>query len=545
MNTRDTPTVAGGDEMLTFGPFQLDLRRRVLQAGLTPLDLNKRTLEILVALTERAGEVLNKRELLERALTCGPMQDGVLRVHIARLRKILGCGTSGRRYMETIPGRGYRFVARVRREKDRHPAQSTSLLPPSPATLPALLTPVVGRAQALSTLAQCLKERRFVCVTGPGGVGKSTVAVALAAQLRERYPDGVRYLDLSVITAGRLVQQALAGLLGLEDRPNDPTSTADMLMSLRHKSLLILLDNCEHLHAAVADLAERLLAAAAGVHILATSRRPLRAPGEHVLHIAPLPSPAEPTQLTLAQALAFPAIQLFVERAMAAVDTFELTPAAVPPVAQVCHRLDGNPLAIELAAARLDIFGLRDLTVRLGDSLSILVGGQRTAPARHRSLRASLDWSYNLLAPSEQRLLRRLALFTGNFGVEAASQVAADEHLSRAQILNNLSALAAQSLLSADASRAAVLYRLPQCQREYALEKLRASGEETRVRRRYVQLWPTAAVTRQGVPGSPGGSRYAAFRVKSCSNAACATLTRAPRKRTSHRRGAESPTHAA
>jgi predicted ATPase/DNA-binding winged helix-turn-helix (wHTH) protein len=505
MNMTDTPPVAAGREVLAFGPFQLDLEQRVLREGAAAIRVNPRTLELLIALAERAGEVVTKYELLERGWPGSVIQEGVLRVHISALRKVLGDGVSGTRYVENVSGRGYRFVARVRTQQGVRKLTATPApAQPAPAgqawgthradNLPALLTRVLGRSDVVSALAGKLKQQRFVSVVGPGGIGKTTIAVALAEHLCEAYADGVRFLDLSLITEGRLVPGALAALLGLPNVLDDPTRR--LLAVLGRKSMLIVLDNCEHLTDTIADLSDTVLGGAAGVDLLATSRQPLRTKNEHVFRLAPLKTPPQLEQLTREAALTFPAVQLFVERAMASMDTFELTHIDAPLVAEICRRLDGNPLAIELAAARVDILGLQGLAARLNDSLRILAGGRRTAATRHQSLRATLDWSYNLLCASEQALLRRLAVFNGSFGLESASAVAADETLQTAAVIEHLEGLEAKSLLAADTSGEAVLYRLPQYQREYALGKLGSSGEETEVRRRHVEMWRTSGSAR-------------------------------------------------
>jgi predicted ATPase/DNA-binding winged helix-turn-helix (wHTH) protein len=513
MNTRDTAPVATGDGVLAFGSFQLDQEQQVLREGTTAIRLNKRALEILIALTQRAGEVVTKHELLQRGWPGSQIQEGVLRVHIAALRKVLGDGASGRRYIENVSGRGYRFVARVRSQqgarKTEAPAQAASAEQASGAHrgdyLPALLTRVLGRSEVVSTLAGRLQENRFVSVVGPGGMGKTTIAVALAELIRETYADGVRFLDLSLITEGRLVPGALAGLIGLGSVLDNPTQR--LLARLQRKSMLIVLDNCEHLTETMRDLAQSVLSAAAGVHLLVTSRQPLRADGEHVFRLSPLKTPPPRTELTRDEALTFPAVQLFVERAMASLDTFEFTHADAPLVAQICRQLDGNPLAIELAAARMDILGLQGLAARMDDGLRILAAGRRTAASRHRSLRATLDWSYNLLAAPEQALLRRLAVFNGSFAADSASAVAADETLPAAEVFDLLTSLAAKSLVAADTSAEAVEYRLPQYQREYALGKLGSSGEEVGTRRRHVEMWRTSGSARF-YSGRPRGAQW-------------------------------------
>jgi predicted ATPase/DNA-binding winged helix-turn-helix (wHTH) protein len=497
MTTRED--VAGADyEVLVFGAFRLDPVRHVLLEAGKPRPLGGRALEILLALVERAGETVGTNELLARVWPDSVVENGTLRAHIAALRKILGDGESGVRYVENVSGQGYRFAAPVTRL--REPAIPTALhaaapLPPvsgesAPAVgyahnLPAPLTRMVGRTRDLSLLTAEMSRRRFVTIAGAGGIGKTLLAVSVAQTLAPAYAHGVRFVDLSSLLEPRGVAGALASALGLAAPAADPRS--DIRTFLQDKSMLVVIDNCEHVIEAAASLAEEVLQGAPGVHILATSREPLCARGESVHRLEPLTMPEGGEVMSGVEALAFPALQLFIERAEAHLNAFALRDADIPLIVEICRRLDGNPLAIELAAANLDPLGLHGLAASLDEGLHLFIRGHRTAVPRHQTLSATLDWSYELLSPSERVILHRLALFVGSFDQQSACAVVADETLDAARVLEGLTHLAAKSLIVADVTGEKILYQLLDTPRAYALEKLRDSGELEKIRRRHVQ----------------------------------------------------------
>jgi predicted ATPase len=278
------------------------------------------------------------------------------------------------------------------------------------------------------------------------------------------------------------VAGALASALGLAALTPDPLS--QVLSFLRDKSMLVLLDNCEHLIEVAASLVEKVRRDAPGVHVLATSREPLRAEGESLHRLEPLAMPEGEGAMSGEAALSFAAVQLFVERAKASSDSFELTDAEVPLIVQICRRLDGNPLAIELVAPHVDLLGVRGLAARLDEGLHLLIRGRRTAVPRHQTLRATLDWSYELLSASEQMILRRLAMLVGSFDLPCARAVAADETVGAARVFEALVNLVAKSLIVVDVTGEQVRYRLPDTTRAHALEKLRDSGELAQIQQR-------------------------------------------------------------
>jgi predicted ATPase/DNA-binding winged helix-turn-helix (wHTH) protein len=494
--------ISGGQVL--FGPFRLDPLQRVLQEGDRPVRLGGPSLEILLALVERAGELVGKNEIMARVWPNMMAGEATLRVHLSALRKALGDGQRGVRYVQNVTGQGYRFVAAVTRLEQNGPAPAT----PVAATerrhgLPAPHTRMIGRLEIVSTLAARLPQQHFVTIAGAGGIGKTTVALATAEKLSSAYEHGACFVDLASITDPPLVPSTLASVLGLEALSDNPLSA--LLAFLADKHLLIVLDNCEHVVEAAAPLAERLLRGAPGVHILATSREPLRAEGEWVHHLEPLDIPPSSATLTAAEAMVYSAIELFNERAVASLDSFELGDADVSIVADLCRRLGGIPLAIELAAARVDLLGIRELGTRLEDCLQLPTKGHRAASPRHQTLRATLDWSYRLLSGTERVILRRIAVFPGGFDLASASVVAVDDIVSAADTLDGISNLAAKSLITVDVTGEQVLFRLLDATRAYALEKLDACGETAAIRRRHAESccadW-NAAETR--TPGAVG-----------------------------------------
>jgi predicted ATPase/DNA-binding winged helix-turn-helix (wHTH) protein len=475
-----------GAPVLAFGNFRLLPVQGVLLEGDQPIRLGSRALEILFALVERCGDVVGKEELLARVWPNTVVEEATLRVHIAALRKVLGSDNSGR-YVENVTGRGYRFVAPVMRLGDAKPTPIVRAeLAERRSELPAPYSRVIGRTDVVRDLAELLPQQRFVTVVGPGGIGKTTVAVATAERLAPSYEQGVCFVDLATIADHALVPATLASTLGLAVLSDDPMPAIRAFLANKH--VMIVLDNCEHVIESAAAVAEKLLKAAPGVHILATSREALRAEGEWVHHLGPLSIPPPSASLTAAEAMTFSAIRLFVERAFASLNNFELDDADAPIVADLCRRLDGIPLAIELAVARIDLFGLRGLASRLGASLQLLTKGRRTAVPRHQTLRATLDWSYGLLSETEQAILRRIAVFPGRFDLGSATAVATGGALGTAELLDGITSLGAKSLIMTDVTSEQVLFRMLETTRLYALEKLEAFGEAPAARRRHAEL---------------------------------------------------------
>jgi predicted ATPase len=412
------------------------------------------------------------------------VEEGSIKVHVAGLRRALGDGQPGRRYLANVPGRGYRFVAPIELpEPERLPTRkSVAEKQPRLHNLPIAQARTLGRADVISTLMNQLPRQRFITIVGAGGIGKTTVALAVAEALLPAYEHGVWLVDLALVDGPHFVPNALGMALGLAVHSENAISW--LINVLRDKQMLFVFDNCEHVTVAAATLAEQLLAGASGIHILATSREPLRAHGERVRRLSPLASPAASSDLTAAKALEFPAVQLFVERAAAISDEFELSDPDAPIVVDICRKLGGLPLAIELAASRFDAFGAGQLSLLLDDRFRILNQGRRTAQPRHRSLTAALDWSYEYLPETERCVLRGLSVFAGAFTLESAIAVAGDD---KSDVVEAVANLVTKSLVSADGGEAIVQYRLLETTRAYALQKLEECGLLQEYRRRHAQ----------------------------------------------------------
>jgi predicted ATPase/DNA-binding winged helix-turn-helix (wHTH) protein len=470
---------ATSGRVASFGPFRLFPAQQLLLEGETPVRVGARALDILNVLVERAGELVSKKELMARVWPDIVVEEANLKVQVAALRRILGDGQPGRRYLASVPGQGYRFVAPVELSAPEELPALPSVKMAHAHNLPASRTRTLGRADTISALLDQLPRRRFVSIVGAGGIGKTTVALSVAEAFIGAYEHGVRFVDLAPLGDERFVPSAVASALGLAIQSDN--AVGDLIAYLRDKRMLLVLDSCDHVIETAATLAEQIVGGAAAVHILATSREPLRAKGEFLHRLSPLELPPRSSELTASQALAFPSVQLFVERAAASLDGFELNDADAPAVAEICHKLEGMPLAIELAATRVDAFGVRQLSVLLDDRFRLLKYGQHTALPRHQTLTAALDWSYEFLPEDERVLLRRLSVFSSAFTLDSASAIAAG---AKTDVVEGLANLVAKSLVSADVGGAIVQYRLLDTTRAYAMQRLTESGElEDYVRR--------------------------------------------------------------
>src|SRR5580704_11685494 len=474
------------EPVISFGPYRLLAAQRLLLEGDTPVRLGSRAFDTLAALVERAGEIVSKEELIARAWPQTFVEESNLKIQVSALRRALGDGHAGNRFIVTVPGRGYNFVAPVSLEEPARAALPPTIAPAGVHNLPLAVTRIIGRDENLAVLASRLARERLVTVVGTGGIGKTTLALAAAETMLSAYEDGVWFIDLAPLTDPRLVPSAVATVLGREIHTED--LLAGLVAGLRDKRLL-LLDNCEHVIDAAAELAASVLGGAPGANILATSREPLAVAGEHEYRLGPLRGPPPSSELSAAEAATFPAVQLFVERVTAIVEDFALTDANARLVAEICRRLDGLPLAIEFAAARVEVLGVEGLAVYLDDSLPRLRGRRRTAMPRHRTMRAVIDWSYGLLSEDEQRFFRTLGIFAGGFTVEAAAGVAADAANARVEAIDRLADLVSKSLIVADVSGAHPRFRLLYTTRAYAIEKLDESDERERLARRHAEYY--------------------------------------------------------
>jgi predicted ATPase/DNA-binding winged helix-turn-helix (wHTH) protein len=385
------------------------------------VELGARALDILICLLSRPNEVFSKKDLIGSAWPDVVVEEGSLRFQIAGLRKALGDQVGDARYIATLAGRGYCFVAPVFRPADE-PGDEVAAAPASKTNLPNRPSRLIGRASDISGVMAEVLASRLVTIVGSGGVGKTTVAIAVAHDMPQAAIGSILFFDLGLVSEPRRVATSLTAMLGVSVVSENPVPA--LIAFLRDKRMLLILDTCEHVIDDVAALAEEILHGAPLVRILATSREALRVEEEQVYRLAPLAiAPAVP-DLTAAIAVTYPAVQLFVERVAANGTRLDLADADAPMVARICERLDGVALAIELAAGRVAAYGLGQVAALLDERLSLSWPGHRTAPGRQRTLHATIDWSYRLLPETEQAVLRRLSVFVGPFTLEAAQHVA-------------------------------------------------------------------------------------------------------------------------
>jgi predicted ATPase/DNA-binding winged helix-turn-helix (wHTH) protein len=482
-NADGPPATTQRSGAILFGQFRLVPEARMLTRNGAPIQLGARALDILITLIERAGQLVSKAELIAAVWPTTFVEESNLRVNVAALRRALGDDGSEARFVVSVPGRGYMFIA----DGGGDPTLALSDDANGRDYAPVPLVRLVGRDDIADEIAGRLRVHRLVTIAGTGGMGKTVVALAIAHQLAGAFRDGVQVVDLGSL-AGRVALDAhLASLLRL---PAPTTYELQYIIAhLRTRHMLIVFDNCEHVIESVSEIVEVILKGAPEVHILATSREPLRATGEWVQRLGPLAVPPVSRALRAAEALEYPAVQLFMERVLACHECRELADADAAVVTEICTRLDGLPLAIELAAARVPLFGLRGLAERLDDRFSILTQGRRTALPRHQTLEAMIDWSYGTLSEEEQIVWCRLAVFRGAFTIAAAAAIGNDPLADQAGIIDILASLVEKSLLSVDARAGETRYRLLESLRFYALDKLSEHGEPQAARRRHAQYW--------------------------------------------------------
>ena len=455
-------------DAISFGPFSLAISERLLTKEGSPVELGARTLDTLIALVSRPNEVISKSDLLAWVWPDVTVEEGSLRFHIASLRKALGDGKGGARYIATAAGRGYCFVAPVSRPnspRDDAPVVASNF---RHANLPSRLGRMVGRDDDVLKLSAQLNASRFVTIVGAGGVGKTTVAIAVGHHLMEAFAGAVLFVDLGMLSDPDLVATAVASMVGLSVQSND--ATPNLIAFMRNTRILVILDTCEHLIEAVAPLAATIIDAAPQVHILATSREALRVEGEHIYRLDALACPPDDPGLTAAVVRTFPATQLFVERAVASGARLDVSDAEAPIVASICRKLDGVALAIELAARRVESYGLQQTAALLDQRLTLLWLGSRTAPQRQKTLQATLDWSFGLLTELERVVLRRLAAFVGHFTLDAALEVVTSPTLDGSTVLSAMDSLIAKSIVATRPVGAMMRYRLLDTTRAYVLE---------------------------------------------------------------------------
>ena len=461
------------DAAVIFGVFEFRRSERLLLRSGQPVSLGARAFDLLAQLIEHRGEVLSQRTLTARVWPGVHVADSALRVHVTNLRKAMG--PEGVRYVLNIPGRGYTFVAPSLEGPAPNSDERSVVLPVRPRGM-------VGRDAALADAAHMLGAHRFVTLIGPGGIGKTTLAIALLYELQAQF-DVVGFVDLGPVHDPRLVASSIASSLGL------PASSRDVAASvqafLKDRKALLVVDNCEHVIASAAAVLEQLFLGAPELSLIATSREALQVVGEQVIPVRPLQCPPLRRGLAAQDVLQFPAARHFMSRVLAAGHGSELTDTDAAAVARICRDLDGVPLALEIAAGGAASYGLAETAAMLDSQLKLAWRGRRTAAPRQQTLRATLDWSYGLITEADRALLRRLAVFPGEFPLDAAQTVTAAGELSEAHVLSRLPELVAKSLITAEVSGPRPNYRLLHTTRTYALAKLQDAGEGAATSRRH------------------------------------------------------------
>ena len=471
---------------IVFGRFQVFPDRREVLADGKPVKLGGRAFDVLVALIEARATIVSKDALMARVWPGRVVEDNNLEAQISALRAAFG---ADRGLIRTVSGRGYQFTGDIREVAvsvgEYHGAAvAPPAAAPSQTNMPEPLSQLIGRDAEVMEILNLIGEHRLVTLAGAGGIGKTRLALAVGRRLQPQFPDGVWLVELSPLADAGLVPATVAAAVGLELGTGE-ISAQRVSQALADRHLLLILDTCEHVIEAAAEMAEASLQAGAKVRIITTSREPLRADGEQIYRVPPLAVPVveadDPWQ--------FGAVLLFVMRSRASGAHVGEDRHVAAVIATVCRQLDGIPLAIELAAARAATLGIQAVAAHLDDRLHLLIGGRRAALPRHQTLHATLDWSYELLPQPERVILRRLAVFAGYFNLAAASAVVASPEIASSEVVDILSDLVAKSLVVAEVESSPARYRLLDTTRAYALEKLIKSGEHEPLERRHAEYY--------------------------------------------------------
>jgi predicted ATPase/DNA-binding winged helix-turn-helix (wHTH) protein len=455
------------DGGVDFGRYRIFPKLRLLLRSGVKVDIGTRAFDVLWVLVQADGEPVSKDQLIDTVWSRVVVEENNLQAQMSAIRRALG---ADRGMIRTEFGRGYRLVVESQ-ETPRTKAGTSEVKRSFPSRLPLPLTSLLGRAADLREIERLFDKSRLFTITGTGGVGKTRIALELGARLAEHFQDGVHLAEMAKISEDELVGPTLAGALQIPSPDIEHADQIDSILSGRH--LLLIVDNCEHLAGPISRNVETILRHGPTTKVLITSQQPLGLDGEQIYRLMPLAVPPADTR-DLGTAMAYPAFELFAERSSANVQSLDLD---VEVANAICERLDGLPLALELAAARVPTLGVRGVLAALDDRFNLLTAGRRAALSRHRTLRTTVDWSYHLLDNDEQRLFRRLALFASSFDAQAARAVAAPESDDPWFSLDVLGGLVGKSLLFLDLNRTVPRYRFSETIRLYALEKLAESGD--------------------------------------------------------------------
>ncbi|MBV8653246.1 MAG: winged helix-turn-helix domain-containing protein, partial [Alphaproteobacteria bacterium] len=475
--------------VLACEPWEIDLGRRELRSHGTPVTLGSRAFEIVEVLAKAGGDLVTKDDLMDRVWPGATVGDNTIHVHISAVRKALG---SDRGMLKTAPGRGYRLVGGWTVQQG-DPSVVPPVLPPPPQSaarpptnFPVIVTQLIGRSTALQRVRDLVSAYRVVTLTGPGGIGKTVLAMKAVRALLADFEHGAWLVELASVSDAALAPSTVASALGLK-LAGERVTTESLARAIGDRHLMLVLDNCEHLIDAVAALVETVVRLCPRTSVLATSREIMRIQGESVYRVPALDVPArgqEAPDIILGHS----AVELFVTEAKALDTGFSPQAGELLSIAEICRRLDGIPLAIEFAAARAALVGTEQVAAGLRDRFAVLTSGRRTAISRHRTLGAVLDWSYQLLSAGEQRLLRHLAVFSAGFTFEAADAVAGIGREDHA-VVGELSGLVSMSLCERVTSTPLTRWRLLETIRAYALKKLTEQAEYPSAARRHAEYF--------------------------------------------------------
>jgi predicted ATPase/DNA-binding winged helix-turn-helix (wHTH) protein len=474
------------------GTLEIDPGRRELRARGVTVPIGGRAFEIIEALVESAGQLVTKDDLMGRVWPGAIVEENTLQVHISAIRKALG---PDRAVLKTASGRGYRLLGRWTARQQDASADPVDVAParvpaqPAKSNLPTAASDLIGRATAVQHLRDLMSAYRVVTLTGPGGIGKTRLALEIARILSPGFEDDAWLVELASLSDASLVAAAIASVLGLHLGVND-ISPESLARAIGSRKLLLVIDNCEHVIDAAAKVVETLIRLCPAASVLATSRELMRIEGECTYRVPPLEFPVqERFDADRNHVMDSSAVQLFIARSEARAYGLQHRDE-LSDIAAICRRLDGIPLAIEFAAARAATFGVGEVLSRLDDRFAVLTsGGRRTALPKHRTLRATLDWSYELLSEAERLLLQRLAIFAGAFSLEAARAVTRSSAAPPTDIADGVADLVAKSLVTADIAGAVMHFRLLETTRVYGLEKLTESGTSQHFARRHADYY--------------------------------------------------------
>jgi non-specific serine/threonine protein kinase len=466
--------------------LEVDLAKREFRAHGIPMPLGSRAFEIVETLVRSAGALVTKTDLLSRVWPGVTVGDNTVEVHISAIRKAFG---ADRKMLKTVSGRGYRLIGNWTAREEGGPDPRPAELPPVAertivTNIPLAASALIGREAAVQQLCDLMSAYKVVTLAGPGGIGKTVLASEVARRLLPTTECDVMFVELVSLSDPDLVPSAIAYALDLK-LPGNDTSPAAVARAIGSKKVLLVLDNCEHLIDAAAATVEALIHLCPHVAVLATSREVLRVEGEFVYRVPALEVP-EQHQAESSELLEHSAVQLFVARTRLQQADFRAEVTELPTVAAICRHLDGMPLAIEFAAARAATLGIAEVERHLDDRFALLTGGRRTALPRHQTLRATLDWSYELLPEEERRLLRFFAAFPAGFTLDAATAVAGE---AKSFVAMGISSLVSKSLVTSDNVEGDRRWRLLETVRVYATEKLIETGAQRDVLRRHAQFY--------------------------------------------------------